>query len=150
MLEGWLRHAELTAKAKGLIPALALWGIAAAIASLAALIFLSIAGYLWLSQRYDSLIAALILTGVYLLLAIACVFVLMLIRQRTIRHARAELAARARHPALWQDPRVLAAGLEFGRMVGWKKTVPLAAIGLFVAGIAREWSNNRHPAQDKN
>src|SRR6185312_13108234 len=150
MIEGWLRQAELSVKARGLIPALALWGIAAAIASLAALIFLSIAAYVWLSRLYDDLTAALTLTGVYVFLAAVCMIVLMLVRRQTIRCARRELAERARHPALWQDPRVLAAGVELGRMIGWKKTLPLAAVGFFIAGIAREWSNNHDVAKDKS
>ena len=148
MLEGWLRHAELTAKSKGLIPALALWGIAAALAALGALIFLSVAGYVWFARQYDDLIAAFILTGIYVFLAIVFLVVLALVRRHTMQQARIELADRAKHPALWQDPRVLAAGVQLGRMIGWKKTLPLAAIGLLAAGIAREWSN--HDAPDKD
>ncbi len=149
MLEGWLRHAELTAKSKGLIPALAVWAIAAALAALGALIFLSVAGYVWLSRQYDDLIAALILTGIYVFLSVAFVVVLAMVRRQTMQRARIELADRARHPAIWQDPRVLAAGVQLGRMIGWKKTLPLAAIGLLAAGIAREWSNH-DDAQEKN
>ncbi|HET7849642.1 MAG TPA: phage holin family protein [Pseudolabrys sp.] len=142
MLEGWLRHAELTAKSKGFIPALAVWGIAAGLAALGALIFLSVAGYVWLSRQYDNLIAALILTGIYVFLAVVFLVVLALVRRHTMQQARLELADRAKHPALWQDPRVLAAGVQVGRMIGWKKTLPLAAIGLLAAGIAREWSSH--------
>lgn len=149
MIEGWLRHAELSAKAKGMIPSLALWGVLAAAASSAALIFFTIAAYVWLSQRYDSLTAALTLAGIYLVLALIAVTVLVIVRRREIERAKRELAARARAPSFWQDPRVLAAGVEIGRMIGWKKTVPLAALGLFAAGIAREWSNG-HDATDKH
>ena len=149
MIEGWLRHAELSAKAKGMIPSLALWGILGAIGSSVALIFFTIAAYIWLSQRYDSLTAALTLASIYLVLALIAVAVLVIVRRREIERAKRELAARARAPAFWQDPRVLAAGVEIGRMIGWKKTVPLAALGLFAVGIAREWTNG-HDAADKH
>ncbi|MGB7259879.1 MAG: phage holin family protein [Pseudolabrys sp.] len=149
MIEGWLRHAELSAKARGLIPSLALWGVLAGVAASVALIFFTIAAYIWLSQRYDSLTAALTLAGIYLVLALVAFTVLFIVRRREIERARRALAARARTPSFWQDPRVLAAGVEIGRMIGWKKTVPLAALGLFAAGIAREWSNG-HDTTDKH
>jgi hypothetical protein len=41
------------------------------------------------------------------------------------------------------DPALLAVGLEIGKALGWKKTLPLAAIGIVAAGIAREWSSHQ-------
>jgi hypothetical protein len=142
MLEAWLRHAELTAKSKGLIPTLLLWAVAAAVAAIGGLIFLSVAGYVWFARQYDDLSAAFILTGIYAFLAVVFLAVLALVRQHTMRKARLELADRSRQAALWQDPRLLAAGVRLGRTIGWKKALPLAAIGLLAAGIAREWSNH--------
>ncbi|HVV62599.1 MAG TPA: hypothetical protein VHD14_12670 [Pseudolabrys sp.] len=149
MIKGWLRHLELSATAKGMIPSLAAWAALAALGGAVALLFFTIAADIWLSQRYDSLTAALILAGVYLVLALAALTVLSVTRRREVERAKRELAARAAQSSpFWQDPRVLAAGIEVGRILGWKKGLPLAAVGLLAVGIAREWSNGHDSADE--
>ena len=42
----------------------------------------------------------------------------------------------------WADPRVMAAGLELGRTIGWKKLVPLAVVSVLAAGLTRSRAND--------
>jgi hypothetical protein len=146
MIEGWLHHVKLSIQARGVSPALPLWGAIAAVALAVALTFLTIAGYIWLERRYDSLTAALALAGVYLIVAIIAVIALAVARRRTIERAQRELALRKPQP--WLDPQLLAMGVQLGRSIGWKKGLPLAAAGLLAAGIAREWSAHRAAASN--
>lgn len=146
MIDGWLRHFELTAKAKtGISPAGALWGIMAALASLATLLSLSIVAFIWLAQRYDALTAAEVLAAAYFVIAVGATLVAVIVRRKTI--ARAKLALQARQATPWIDPRLLVVGLEIGKMLGWKKTLPIAAISVIVAGIAHEWSSEHAAAE---
>ena len=146
MIEGWLRHFELTAKAKtGISPAGALWGVIAALATLATLLSLSIVAFIWLTRRYDELMAAEVLAGAYCVIAISATLVAVIVRRKTI--ARAKLALQARQATPWIDPRLLVVGLEIGKMLGWKKTLPIAAISVIVAGIAHEWSSEHAAAE---
>ncbi len=71
----------------------------------------------------------------------------MLARQRTISHAKRELAARSQQP--WLDPRMIAVGMQIGRSIGWKRIVPLAAVALLAAGFAKEWFNRDQRAADE-
>lgn len=142
MLTGWLRHIELTAKAKtGVTVPATLLAAAAAVALLATLVFFSIAAFLWLADLYDAQVAAILLTGFYLLIAVACMIALAIVRRTTIARANRALAARTSSSLI--DPALLAVGLEIGKALGWKKTLPIAAIGIVAAGIAREWSNQQ-------
>jgi hypothetical protein len=141
-MKSWLNYAALMARAKtGANAAAAIWGVIAAITGLAAATCLSVAAYIFIADRYDSLSAALALAGFYSALALVAVLCAVLIRRRTITRADRELAAR---PAPWMDPRLLAIGMNIGSSLGWKKSLPIALVGVFAAGIAREWV--RHPA----
>jgi hypothetical protein len=41
---------------------------------------------------------------------------------------------------MWRDPKFMAVGLDIARAVGWRRIVPLAAIGVLAATLAREWA----------
>lgn len=141
MIEGWLQHMKLTMKARGVSPALAIWGALAGLALAIALIFLTIAAYIWLEQRYDQLTAALVLAGTFLIVAVVAATTMAMQRRRMMERAQLQLAAKKAQP--WIDPRLLAIGLEIGRAIGWKKGLSFAAAGVIAAGIAREWSAHR-------
>lgn len=143
-MKGWLDYAALMARAKtGANAAAAIWSVIAAITMLATAICLSVAAYVFIADRYDSLTAALVLAGFYSALALVAVLCAVLIRRRTITRAHRELAVRS---APWPGPRLLAIGIKIGTSLGWKKSVPIALIGIFAAGIAREWSGHQAPA----
>jgi hypothetical protein len=44
------------------------------------------------------------------------------------------------------DSSALSLGLQIGRTIGWQRLVPIAAVAVVAAGIAREWS--RHKARE--
>jgi hypothetical protein len=143
-MTSWLNYAALMARAKtGANTAAAIWSVIAAIAILAGAVCLSVAAYVFIADRYDSLTAALALAGFYSVLALVAVLCAVMIRRRTMNRAHRELAAR---PTPWLDPRLLAIGIKIGTSLGWKKSVPIALVGVFAAGIAREWSGHQAPA----
>jgi hypothetical protein len=144
---GWLRQIALNAQVRaGLSAGIAIWAAVATVALAVALIFLLIAAFLWLSNRYDTVIAALVLGTAFLALALMAILGCVMARRRNIEHARHELEMR-RHAASMQatllDPKLMAMGLQVGRAIGWRKLAPLAIVALLAAGIAREWIGHR-------
>ncbi len=135
----WLRHIALRAKARtGFGPQLVVCGLIAVVALVLALGFLCIALYLWLASRTDPVTAGLLLAGGFLLIAIVAAVAGAMARRRNIERARLELAARS--SAGWLDPKFLAAGIEIGRALGWRRIAMLAAAALLAAGLGKEWS----------
>jgi len=139
---GWLRYLELQAKVKtGLSSGVAVWAIIAAVASVVTFGFILLTAFIWLAERYSPLTAALILTGFFLLVSIIALIACMLARNSTVKRARVQLAARSNTP--WLDPRYFSVGLQVVRAIGWRRIVPLFAVGVIAAGLAREWAGSR-------
>ena len=137
-MSGWLRYLELRAKAKtGLSSAVLAWAIAAALCGAVTSVFLLFAAYIWLAEHYSPLTAALILGAFFLLVTIIALIACLIVHGRTAERARQELATRSQAP--WLDPRYLAVGLQVGRAVGLRRLVPVIAVGLVAAGLAKEW-----------
>jgi len=92
------------------------------------------------------LIAAAVLAGFFLLATIAAAFCSVLSRRRTIEQA--ELALTARKQAAWFDPKLLAGAIQASRGIGWRRVVPLLALGLLAVtlGMERLHSNRRAAA----
>ena len=55
MTETWLHRMKLAVRARGISPALAIWGVVATLATAVTLTFLTIAVFVWLQQRFDLL-----------------------------------------------------------------------------------------------
>jgi hypothetical protein len=145
----WLRHIALNAKAKtGFGPQLIVWFLIALVSLGLGLVFLCVAAFVWLANRYDGVTAGLILAGLFLAIAIIAAIAGLLARRRNIERARLELAARSQ-AASWLDPKLLAVGLQIGRTLGWRRIITLAAAGLVAAGVAKEWhgSAERKPRE---
>jgi hypothetical protein len=106
--------------------------------------FFIFAAYIALAERYGSLTAALALGGLFLLTTIIALICCLSSQRRTV--ASAKLALAARSPAPWLDPKLLGAGLQIGRAIGWRRLVPLAAVGVLAAGLAKEWFGRDRPA----
>jgi hypothetical protein len=148
MMSGWVRYLRLTAEAKtGLSTQILIWSAVAALCAVFTFFFVILAAFIWLAERYSALTAALILAGLFLLLAIGAAIVCILTRQRTIERAQLALATRSNAP--WMDPRILGIGLQIGRSIGWKRIVPLAAVGVLAAGFAKEWFGRDKPADEE-
>lgn len=146
-MSGWVRYLRLQAKAKtGLSSAVLVWGVIALISLAVTLGFLTIAAFIWLAERYDALTAALLLGGVFLVVAIIAGICCLVAHRSAITRARLELAERKNMP--WLEPSFLAAGLQVGSAIGWRKLLPLAAVAFFAAGLVKEWTGRDKPREE--
>jgi thiol:disulfide interchange protein len=106
--------------------------------------FVLLFAFIWLAERYSPLTAAIALAGLFLLATIIAAICCLWSRRRTIEQA--ELALAARRPAIWLDPKVLGGAIQASRAVGWRKLVPLLAVGMLAAGVGMEWYGRERPA----
>ena len=142
-MSGWLRYFALRAQVRtGASGPVAIWAIIAATAAMVAIVFFLIAVFIWLADRYDALIAGVVMGCVFLVIALIALIVCLLIRRRNMERARLELAARTTN---WLDPKLMAMGFQVGQAIGWRKLASLAAVAVLAAGLAREWSGGDKP-----
>jgi hypothetical protein len=143
---GLVRYLQLKAQAKtGLSAGVVIFAVLAALCAAMTFAFLVFAAFIWLAQRYSPLTAALVMCGLFLLLTILAGIGSLISRRSTIASAETKLASRASSPFF--DPRMLGIGLQIGRAVGWRRLVPLVAVGVIAASLAREWFTHDKPAQ---
>jgi hypothetical protein len=139
MLNVLTREIRLAIQAKsGTNAAVLVWMGILVVALLTAFVFLCVAGYDWLALRYDSVIAGLIMAGIFFAVAIVAAIIGVLVRRRVRERAILARAARAHSPSWLLDPRILNAAVEAGRSFGWQRIVPVALLGFMVAQWARE------------
>jgi len=145
MIKSWLRYLDLTIKSKtGFTGTVLGLGLLALLGAALTLGFLLLAGYIALAERYGPLTGALLLGGLFLLITITALLCALSSQRRTIAGAKLALAARSQEP--WLDPRYVSVGLQIGRAIGWRRVVPLAAVGVLAAGITKEWLGRDRPA----
>jgi hypothetical protein len=101
-------------------------GAAAAIA----LFFFTLAAYAFVSERYNAIVASLVLGGAYVVLALAALVWLRVIRQKEANQNAAASAAQ-----LLQDPMIISTGLEILRSLSSRKAAPLVVLltGVLIA-----------------
>jgi len=146
-MRGWLHYLELQAKVKtGLSSSVIAWASVAAVGGAVTFGFLVLTAFIWLADRYTPLSAALILGAFFLLVTIIALIASLVAHGRTVERARQELTVRS--PAPWLDPRYLAVGLQVVRAIGARRLVPLVAIGLLAAGLAKEWGVGDRSARE--
>lgn len=139
---GWRNYLELQVRAKtGLGAGLLVWAILAVVCGTVTFAFILVTSYVWLSAWYGPLIAALTLSGFFLLVTIVAVVCCLQSRRRAIE--RAELALAARRQAPWLDPRLLGGAIQVGGAIGWRKVAPLLVLGVLAAGFGMYWSGRR-------
>jgi hypothetical protein len=144
-MKSLLRHLELTIKSRsGFDSGVLLLGLGAALAAALTFAFLLVAAFIGIANRHGPLNAALILGGFFLLVTIIAVLGCVSARRRTMAGAQLALAARSQTP--WLDPRYIGVGMQIGRAIGWRRLVPLAAVGVLAAGIAKEWIGHNRAA----
>ena len=142
MFSGWVRYLRLTARAKtGLSSGVVIFGVVATLALVVAVVFALFALFIWLAERYSPLTAALVLAGFFFLLAILAGIGALLAQRRTVAEAR--LALQARSNSSWLDPKLLPVGLQIARSIGLRRIVPLVAVGVLAAALAKEWFGSR-------
>ncbi len=139
MFKSLRREITLAIQARsGVTPALFVWVAVIALASLTAFAFLCVAGYDWFAVQFGDVFAALIMTGVFALIALIASIICALARRRARERAILERAARAHAPSWLLDPKILAAGIEAGRKLGWQRIASIALLGFIAAQWARE------------
>src|SRR5262249_1887384 len=135
---GWRKYLVLQAQAKtGLSSGLFIWTFLAVVFGIVTAGFILLIAFIWMAERYDPLTAAIVLAGFFLLLTFIVAICCLWSRRRTIEQA--ELALAARRNATWLDPKVVGGVIQVSRAVGWRKLVPLLAIGILAAGAGMEW-----------
>ena len=143
-MNGLRRYLELKLQAKtGLSSGIVVLAILAVVSGMVTFGFLLVTAFIWLSARYEPLIAALALSGFFLLSAIIALVCCLVLRRRTIE--RAEVALAARRSAALIDPRVLGGAIQVSRALGWRKVVPVIAVGIRAAGIGMQWFGRGRP-----
>jgi hypothetical protein len=141
---GWRRYLELQAQAKtGLSSGLFVWALLAVVFGVLTAGFVLLIAFIWLAERYSPLTAAILLAGLFLFATIITAISCLWSRRRTIEQA--ELALAARRNATWLDPKVLGGAIQASRAVGWRKLVPLLAVGMLAAGVGMEWFGRKRP-----
>jgi hypothetical protein len=148
MLKTVAREIALAIQARsGMSLAVAIWTGVVGIAVFAAFVFLCVAGYAWLSPRYGSDIAGLIMAGIFTTIAVISAIVAAIIRRRVRERALLARAAKSQTPPWLLDPRVVGAAVEAGRSLGWRRLIPIALVGFMAAQWARE---RRHPGDKRH
>jgi heme/copper-type cytochrome/quinol oxidase subunit 2 len=155
MIKGWMREITLAVQARsgvtvGLFVALGV----AVLAGLTAFAFLTVAGYDWFAIQFGSVFAALLMAGIFLLIAVIAALSAIAARSSAKQRAILERAAHA-HAGSWLlDPKIIGAAVQVGRSLGWQRLLPVALLGFMAAQWAREYrqeqSRERSQAPDRD
>lgn len=151
MIKSWMHEITLAVQARtgvtaGLFVALGILIVAA----LTAFIFLCVAGYDWLSIKFGAVFGALIMAGVFLLIAIVAAVSAMASRSRAKQRAILERAAHKSGGSWLLDPKLMSAAVSVGRSLGWQRLLPVALLGFMAAQWAREYSHHRSEQRDRD
>lgn len=151
MFDGLAHDIVLKAKARtGASGELVLWLCVGALLSIFAVVFLSIAAYIWLAEYFDEAIAAAAVGSFHILLAGSALYRCIVLRRRTAARALAELKAAEKQAPWWSDPAILAVGYEVAKIVGWRKLTPLVAAGMLAASFGRKSDKPRSDRRSDN
>jgi hypothetical protein len=150
MIKGWMHEITLAVQARtgvtaGLFVALGILVLAA----LTAFAFLCIAGYDWFALQFGSVYAALLMTGIFLLIAVIAAVNAMMARSRAKQRAILERAAHSHGGSWLLDPKILSAAVAVGRSLGWQRLLPIALLGFMVAQWAREYRHEHSQERDR-
>jgi hypothetical protein len=140
MLKTLTREITLSIQAKnGASVAGLVWLGIAALALITAFVFLCVGGYNWFAAQSGGIFAALIMTGIFVVIAIIAAVAGALVRRRVRERAILARAAKAHSPPWLLDPKILGVAVEAGRTIGWQRIVPVALLGFMAAQWAREY-----------
>jgi len=140
MIKNIMHDIALAIRARsGFTPALLVWFGIIVFALVTVFAFLSVAAYQWLVPQFGAVFAALIMAGVFLLIALIGVLASALTRRRVKERAALERAMRAQSTSWLLDPKILAAAMQAGRTIGWERIVPIALLGFIAAQWLRGW-----------
>jgi len=114
------------------------------LASLTAFVFLCVTLYGWLLLQLGGIIASLVVSGIFIVIAVIGAIICALIRRRVRERAIVERAARANAPSYLLDPKILGTALQAGRALGWQRIVPIVLLGFMAVQWTRERREARH------
>lgn len=151
MIKGWMHEITLAVQARtgvtaGLFVALGILAVAAP----TAFAFLCLAGYHWLAIHFGIVYGALIMTGIFLLIAIIAAVTAMTARSRAKQRAILERAAHSRGGSWLLDPKIMSTAVSVGRSLGWQRLLPVALLGFMAAQWAREYRHERRKDDDRD
>lgn len=115
---------------------------AAVVAAFITLLFLCAAAFVLILQTYGLIPACL--TGAAFFFLITLISVITYEVRRNAIRKRAEAAAKSAPRNVLADPMMVAAGLQVARAIGFKRLIPLLAIG----GLALGLMASRQPTDD--
>jgi hypothetical protein len=137
-MDSWRKYLQLRVRAKtGLSTGVLIWAVIALLGGILTFVFVLVTAFVWLAERYEPLLAALILGGLFLLLTLVALLACVWSHKRVIARAELQLAMRRSTP--WLEPRVVAGALQASRAVGGPKLLALAAVGFLAVGIGMQW-----------
>jgi hypothetical protein len=140
MFKTLTREITLSIQAKsGTSLAVVVWLGIMTLALIAAFVFLCVSGYDWFAVQFGSVVAGLIMTGIFLVIGLFAALISALIRRRVRERAILARAAKAHSPSWLLDPKILGVAVEAGRTIGWQRLVPLALLGIVAAQWTRDY-----------
>jgi hypothetical protein len=140
MFKTLTREITLSIQAKsGTSVAVVVWLGIMTLALIAAFVFLCVSGYDWFAVQFGSVVAGLIMTGIFLVIGLFAALISALIRRRVRERAILARAAKAHSPSWLLDPKILGVAVEAGRTIGWQRLVPLALLGIVAAQWTRDY-----------
>ena len=142
MFKTLTREVTLAIQTKsGVSGAVVVWLAIAALAAVTAFAFLCVSGYAWFAVEFGAVYAALIMTGIFVALALIAALIAALVRRRVRERAILARAAKAHSPSWLLDPKLLGVAMEAGRTIGWQRLIPVALLGFVAAQWARDYRN---------
>jgi hypothetical protein len=114
------------------------WGFAIVLAGMIALFFFTFAAFVSAQDTYGTVTAALILGLFFLAVTVAILITILVIRRRA---AARQLAKRGQQ--WWNDPAVIATGVELVRIIGVRRIVPAVALGAVILGAVQAGLSSR-------
>src|SRR5262245_14650252 len=123
-MDSWRKYLELRIRAKtGLSSGVLIWAVLASLGGVLTFVFVLVSAFIWLADKYEPLLAALILCGLFLLITVIALIACAWSHKRVIARAELQLALRRSTP--WLEPRVVAGALQASRAVGGPKLLAL-------------------------
>jgi hypothetical protein len=151
MIKGWMHEITLAVQARsGLTAGLFVALGVAALAALTAFAYLTVAGYAWFAIQFGSVFAALLMTGIFLLIAVIAAVSALAARNSARQRAILERAAHAHSGSWLLDPKLVGTAVQLGRSLGWQRLLPVALLGFMAAQWAREYRQGKSEEQKRD
>lgn len=139
---------RLKAKIETAVASIALAAIAAAAAT-AAILFSSVALFMWVQQRYDTVIACVSLAAIYSFIAFFSL-VAVYLRRRKLERKTLQAAAASANPRGLSDPDFILSAFDGFRSLGAKRAVSIfalvAAMALAISDFKKTHASSGKPA----